>query len=131
MIAQLLKEDKPLASSFQCKGERKKRSKQININPEDIPNAVIGACPLKHDVRPFVLASVRQRCAPSVSLNDQLANDDTDDEEEQAQCKDAGAQAFILRHGRARHGAGVRSSHRGNLSLAQTVVLPDLFVFFS
>lgn len=57
-----------------------------------------------------------------VSLQGQLADDDSDDEEEDAQRQHAGAQA-LFSHGRARQGGGVRGGHGGHLSLPQSVVL--------
>lgn len=57
-----------------------------------------------------------------MSLQGQLADDDSDDEEEDAQRQDAGAQA-LFSHGRAHQGGGVRGGHGGHLSLPQSVVL--------
>lgn len=70
------------------KKERKRR--EININPEDISVAVIDTCPPEHAVRLFVRPSVTVLCL-SVSLQGQLANDDSDDKEEHAERQDAGA----------------------------------------
>lgn len=65
---------------------KKNREKEININQEDIPVAVIDTCPPEHTVPP----SVTVLC-PSVSLQGQLANDDSNDKEEHTERQDAGA----------------------------------------
>ncbi|TNN60303.1 hypothetical protein EYF80_029468 [Liparis tanakae] len=62
---------------------------------------------------------------PMTSRQGQLANDDSNDKEENTERQDAGAQAFVP-HGRGSHGGGgrrVRRAHRGHLSLPQAVVL--------
>lgn len=64
----------------------KKRKKRININPKDIPVAVTDTCPPERAVHP----SVTVLC-PSVSLQGQLANDDSDHKEEHAERQHAGA----------------------------------------
>lgn len=97
-----------------------RKERETNINPEDIPR-----CRHRH-------VSCRARrpprlslCCLSESLQGQLANDDSNDKEENAECQDAGAQAFVP-HGRGSHGGGggrVRRAHWGHLSLPQPVVL--------
>lgn len=66
--------------------ETKRKERETNINPEDIPVAVIDTCPPEHAVRP----PVNVLCL-SVSLQGQLANDDSNDKEEHAERQDAGA----------------------------------------
>ncbi len=66
--------------------KKERKETEININPEDIPVAVIDTCPPEHAVRP----SITVLCL-SVSLQGQLANDDSNDKEEHAECQDAGA----------------------------------------
>lgn len=68
------------------KKKKRKKEREINMNPEDILVAVIDTCPPEHAVRP----SVSVLCL-SVSLQGQLANDDSDDKEEHAERQDAGA----------------------------------------
>lgn len=94
-----------------------KKNKQNQHKPTKHPVAVNDTCPLEHAVSP----SVTVLCQ-SVSLQNQLANDDSNDKEEHAERHDAGAQAFIP-HGWGRHGGGVRSAQWSNLSLSQPVVL--------
>lgn len=72
------------------KKKRKRKERETNINPEDIPVAVTDTCPLEHAVRPPVRPSVTVLCL-SVSLQGQLANDDSNDKEEHAERQDAGA----------------------------------------
>lgn len=86
------------------------------MNPEDIPVAVIDTWPPRArcpSIRPSVRPSVRlvTVLCPSVSLQGQLANDDSNHKEEHAERQDAGAQAFVP-HGRGCHGGGgVRRGH--------------------
>lgn len=100
--------------------ERKKKTeeREINIDPEDFPRfAVFDTRLPEHAIR----SSITVLCL-FVSLQGQLANDDSDDEEEDAQRQHAGAQA-LFPHGRAHQGGGVRAGHGGHLSLPQSVVL--------
>lgn len=103
---------------FSKKKERKKKEREINIDPEDFPRfAVFDTRLPEHAIR----SSVTVLCL-FVSLQGQLANDDSDDEEEDAQRQDAGAQA-LFPHGRAHQGGGVRGGHGGHLPLPQPIVL--------
>lgn len=100
------------------KERKKKKERKINIDPEDFPRfAVLDTRLPEHDIR----SSVTVLCL-FVSLQGQLADDDSDDEEEDAQRQDAGAQA-LFSHGRAHQAGGVRGGHGGHLSLPQSVVL--------
>lgn len=100
------------------KRKKKKEEREINIDPEDFPRfAVFDTRLPEHAIR----SSITVLCL-FVSLQGQLANDDSDDEEEDAQRQHAGAQA-LFPHGRAHQGGGVRAGHGGHLSLPQSVVL--------
>lgn len=103
---------------FKEKERKKKKEREINIDPEDFPRfAVFDTRLPEHAIR----SSTPVLCL-FVSLQGQLANDDSDDEEEDAQRQHAGAQA-LFPHGRAHQGGGVRGGHGGHLSLPQSVVL--------
>lgn len=107
---------------FSSKKKRKRKRKEGKRNqhrPRRLSPwfAVLDTRLPEHAVR----SSVTVLCL-SVSLQGQLANDDADDEEEDAQRQDAGAQA-LFSHGRAHQGGGVRGGHGGHLSLPQSVVL--------
>lgn len=68
------------------KTKQKKGEKEINMNPEDLPVAIADTCLPEHAVR-LSLCSV----CPSVSLQGQLADDDSNNKEEHAERQDAGA----------------------------------------
>lgn len=78
--------DKPSWYCLTCLKKEKEKRKRININPEDLPVAKIDTCLSEHAIR----SSVTVLCL-SVSLQGQLANDDSNDKEEHTERKDAGA----------------------------------------
>lgn len=97
------------------KKEKRKRNQHRPRRPP--PVAVFDTRLPEHASR----SSITVLCL-SVSLQGQLANDDSNDKEEHAECQDTGAQT-LFPHGRAHQGRRVRGSHRGHLSLPQSIIL--------
>ena len=60
--------------------------REIKMKPEDLLGAIVDACLQQHAVR----SSVAAICL-SMSLQGQLANDDSNDKQEHAERHDAGA----------------------------------------